>query len=450
MSRKAPNNKVDVVLGAQWGDEGKGKLVDMLSVDMDITARCAGGNNAGHTVLCNGIKYDFHLLPSGITHEKSKAVMGPGMVIHLPGLFSEIEANVKKGLVGWEQRLLISDRAHLVMDYHQALDAGYEANRAKGGGTAIGTTKKGIGPTYANKASRTGLRIADLVYNFDGFVDRFRAGAQVAMLNLPGLDIDIEAEINRYREYAKKIRPLVIDSVDWLTKRTRSDEKINILIEGANATMLDLDHGTYPYVTSSSCTIGGVCTGLGLPPCAVGNVYGVAKAYCTRVGSGPFPSELENELGEKMQKIGHEFGVTTGRPRRCGWIDLLQLKYADNINHFTSFAITKLDVLDTFEEVCAVTHYYDEETGEDIHYMPANIKQLAKCRPRIKKFKGWNSDTTQCTKWEDLPQLAKDYVNYLERELQVPIRWIGVGPARESIIERSAELTAKNVGKDFL
>jgi len=449
MSRRAPNNKVDVVLGAQWGDEGKGKLVDMLSVDMDVTARCAGGNNAGHTVLVDGIKYDFHLLPSGITNANSAAVMGPGMVIHLPGLFSEIEKNAAKGLKGWENRLFISDRAHLVMDYHQALDAGNEASKSAKG-TAIGTTKKGIGPTYANKASRTGLRVADLVYNFDGFCDRFRAGAQVAMLNLPGLDIDIDAEIAMYKMYAEKIRPFVIDSVEWLTERTRSKDKVKILVEGANATMLDLDHGTYPYVTSSSCSIGGVCTGLGLPPSAIGDVFGVAKAYCTRVGGGPFPTEQENDIGAAMQKIGHEYGVTTGRPRRCGWIDLLQLKYADKINHFTAFAITKLDVLDSFKEIKVCTAYTDCETGEEINYMPANIKKLAKCRPVLKTFKGWDQDTTQCKSWSDLPQLARDYVNYLERELSVPIRWIGVGPERESIIERSVELTAANVGADFL
>lgn len=445
MNRKSPNNKVSVVLGAQWGDEGKGKLVDLLACDMAVTCRCAGGNNAGHTVVVDGVKYAFHLLPSGITNPKSYALMGPGMVIHLPGLFSEIAHNEELGLSGWNERLLISDRAHLVMDYHQALDAGNEKSR---GGKAIGTTKKGIGPTYANKASRTGLRVADLVYNFPGFTERFRAGAQVAMLNLPGLDVDIDAEIEMYRQYADRIRPMVVDSVAWLTKRTRSDEKCNILVEGANATMLDIDHGTYPYVTSSSCTIGGVCTGLGLPPSAVGDVFGVAKAYCTRVGGGPFPSELDNEVGCQLQELGHEYGVTTGRRRRCGWIDLPQLKYADAINHFTALAITKLDVMDTFETVSACVGYEDA-AGNAIDYMPSSIKKLAEVKPKLKHFPGWKCDTTKCITWSDLPAAAQQYINYLEQELQVPIRWVGVGPARESIIVRSHEVTMKNVGKDL-
>lgn len=445
MDRKSPNNKVSVVLGAQWGDEGKGKLVDLLAVDMNVTCRCAGGNNAGHTVVVDGVKYAFHLLPSGITNPQSYALMGPGMVIHLPGLFGEIEHNEKLGLTGWNERLLISDRAHLVMDYHQALDAGNEAAK---GGKAIGTTKKGIGPTYANKASRTGLRVSDLVYNFEGFCDRFKAGAQVAMLNLPGLDVDINAEVQRYREFADKIRPMVVDSVSWLTKRTRSGEKCNILVEGANATMLDIDHGTYPYVTSSSCSIGGVCTGLGLPPCAVGDVFGVAKAYCTRVGGGPFPSELHDELGNKLQELGHEYGVTTGRRRRCGWIDLPQLKYADCINHFTAFAITKLDVMDTFEKVCACIGYVDRD-GNDIDYMPSSIKKLAEVRPKLREFPGWMCDTTKCKTWEDLPAAAQNFINFLEQELKVPIRWLGVGPARDSIIIRSRDVTFKNVGEEL-
>ncbi|CAG5112924.1 Oidioi.mRNA.OKI2018_I69.chr2.g7088.t1.cds [Oikopleura dioica] len=378
--------------------------------------------------------------------KKSKALMGPGMVIHLPGLFAEIESNVEKGLKGWEDRLLISDRAHLVMDYHQALDAGNETRKGK---EAIGTTKKGIGPTYANKASRTGVRVGDLVNNFEGFVDRFRAGAQVAMLNLPGLDIDIESEIARYKEYAEKIRPLVVDSVSWLTERTRSAEEINILVEGANATMLDLDHGTYPFVTSSSCSIGGVCTGLGLPPCAVGDVFGVAKAYCTRVGGGPFPTELENEIGEKLQKQGGEFGVTTGRPRRCGWLDLVQLDYADQINHFTALAITKLDVMDNFETVKVCVGYKNSGTGDKVTCMPGQIKQLSQVVPVYEEFPGWMSDTTKCETWESLPEKARTYINFLEKFLKIPIRWIGVGPARESIIFRSGEVSFANTGAEL-
>lgn len=449
MSRRSPNNLATVVLGAQWGDEGKGKLVDLLATEMDITARCAGGNNAGHTVIANGIKYDFHLLPSGITHENSMALMGPGMVIHLPGLFSEIEKNVAKGLKGWEKRLLISDRAHLVMDYHQALDAGIEDRRGK---SAIGTTKKGIGPTYANKASRTGIRVGDLIHNFDGkdgFIDRLKAGAQVAMLNLPGLDVDIDREVRLYKEYAERIRPMVVDSVNWLTKKTRSDKKCKILVEGANATMLDIDHGTYPFVTSSSCSIGGVCTGLGLPPCAIGDVYGVIKAYCTRVGGGPFPSEQLNEVGESLQKIGFEFGVTTGRPRRCGWLDLVQLRYSDHINHFTALAMTKLDVMDTFETVSVVTGYKNEAGQLIQDEYPGVISELAKVTPIFQSFPGWKSDTTKCKTWSDLPAAAQEYVNFCEDWLKIPIRWVGNGPNRESMILRSSEITAKNIGTEI-
>lgn len=447
MNRKPPNNKVSVVLGAQWGDEGKGKLVDLLATSMDVTCRCAGGNNAGHTVVVDGVKYAFHLLPSGITSKDNMALMGPGMVIHLPGLFEEIVHNESLGLTWWREKLLISDRAHLVMDYHQELDAGNEAQKAKRG-KAIGTTKKGIGPAYASKASRTGLRVGDLVYNFPGFCEKFKLGAEAAMQKLPELKIDFDAEIDRYRDFAEKIRPLVVDSVSWLTKRTRSAEKVNILVEGANATMLDIDHGTYPYVTSSSCSIGGVCTGLGLPPCAVGDVFGVAKAYCTRVGGGPFPSELENDIGSKLQEIGHEYGVTTGRRRRCGWIDLPQLRYADSINHFTAMAITKLDVMDTFETVCACVGYLDKE-GNEIDYMPASIRKLGEVTAKIQEFPGWMTDTTKCSQWDELPENAKNFINFIERELAVPIRWVGVGPARDSIITRSSQVTLNNTGKEL-
>ncbi|KAG8444536.1 hypothetical protein GDO86_009627 [Hymenochirus boettgeri] len=288
-------NKVTVVLGAQWGDEGKGKLVDLLAQDADIVCRCQGGNNAGHTVVVDSVEYDFHLLPSGIINPNAIAFIGNGVVIHLPGLFEEAEKNLKKGqgLVGWEKRLCISDRAHIVFDFHQAADGIQEQQRQEQAGKNLGTTKKGIGPVYSSKAARSGLRMCDLVSDFNEFALRFKMLAEQYTSMYPSLQIEIDGELKKLKEYADRVRPMVKDGVYFIYEALHGPPK-KILVEGANAALLDIDFGTYPFVTSSNCTVGGVCTGLGIPPQSIGEVYGVVKAYTTRVGIGAFPTEQNN------------------------------------------------------------------------------------------------------------------------------------------------------------
>lgn len=325
------NNPVTVVLGAQWGDEGKGKVVDMLAMTADIVCRCQGGNNAGHTVVVGDKEYDFHLLPSGIISPKCKSVIGNGVVIHLPGLFDEISKSETKGLTGWKDRLLISNRAHIVFDMHQQVDGLQEQEKGK---QSLGTTKRGIGPTYSSKATRNGLRIGDLLGDFQRFEERFRNLVSNFQRMFPTLEVDVESELKRYRGYAEQVRPLVTDTVTYLHEAIK--QKKSILVEGANAAMLDIDFGTYPYVTSSNCSIGGVCTGLGFPPKFIGSIYGVVKAYTTRVGDGPFPTEQLNEIGDTLQQRGVEIGVSTKRKRRCGWLDLAVLKHTNMINGYTA------------------------------------------------------------------------------------------------------------------
>uniref|UniRef100_A0A8C4L226 Adenylosuccinate synthetase n=1 Tax=Equus asinus asinus TaxID=83772 RepID=A0A8C4L226_EQUAS len=385
-------NRVTVVLGAQWGDEGKGKVVDLLAQDADI-----GGNNAGHTVVVDSVEYDFHLLPSGIINPNVTAFIGNGVVIHLPGLFEEAEKNVQKGkgLEGWEKRLIISDRAHIVFDFHQAADGIQEQQRQEQAGKNLGTTKKGIGPVYSSKAARSGLRMSN------GFLE--------------------------------SLKPRIhIDGVYFLYEALHGPPK-KILVEGANAALLDIDFGTYPFVTSSNCTVGGVCTGLGMPPQNVGEVYGVVKAYTTRVGIGAFPTEQDNEIGELLQMRGREFGVTTGRKRRCGWLDLVLLKYAHMINGFTALALTKLDILDVFTEIKVGIAY--KLFGDIIPHFPANQEVLNKVEVQYKTLPGWNTDTSNARTFKELPVNAQNYVRFIEDELQVPVKWIGVGKSRESMIQ---------------
>ncbi|KAL4679159.1 hypothetical protein H8959_008809 [Pygathrix nigripes] len=360
-------NRVTMVLGAQWGDEGKGKVVDLLAQDADIVCRCQGGNNAGHTVVVDSVEYDFHLLPSGIINPNVTAFIGNGVVIHLPGLFEEAEKNVQKGkgLEGWEKRLIISDRAHIVFDFHQAAD-------------------------------------------------------------------DIEGELQKLKGYMERIKPMVRDGVYFLYEALHGPPK-KILVEGANAALLDIDFGTYPFVTSSNCTVGGVCTGLGMPPQNVGEVYGVVKAYTTRVGIGAFPTEQENEIGELLQTRGREFGVTTGRKRRCGWLDLVLLKYAHMINGFTALALTKLDILDMFTEIKVGVAY--KLDGEIIPHIPANQEVLNKVEVQYKTLPGWKTDISNARAFKELPVNAQNYVCFVEDELQIPVKWIGVGKSRESMIQ---------------
>ncbi|KAG9481229.1 hypothetical protein GDO78_010455 [Eleutherodactylus coqui] len=417
---KIPNGspKADVNVGTVWCDSAtltcnttQYKLLDPIPSSFHINnknntillyAPNVGGNNAGHTVVVEGKEYDFHLFPSGIINPKATSFIGNGVVIHLPGLFEEAEKNEKKGLKDWEKRLIISDRAHIVCDFHQAVDGLQEVQRQAQDGKNIGTTKKGIGPTYSSKASRTGLRVCDLLSDFDEFSSRFKNLAHQYQSMFPNLEVDIEGQLKKLKMYAEKIRPMVRD-------------------------------GTYPFVTSSNCTVGGVCTGLGVPPQNIGEVYGVVKAYTTRVGIGAFPTEQINEIGNLLQTRGHEWGVTTGRKRRCGWLDLVILRYAHMINGFTALALTKLDILDSLDEIKVGVAY--RLNGKRIPYFPANQEILQKVEVEYEVMPGWKSDTTGARKWEDLPAKAQNYIRFVENHIGVPVKWVGVGKSRESMIE---------------
>lgn len=429
---------VNVVLGSQWGDEGKGKLVDLLVGHYDIVARCAGGNNAGHTIVVDGVKYDFHMLPSGLVNPNCQNLLGNGVVIHVPSFFQELETLEKKGLNDARSRLFVSSRAHLVFDFHQRTDKLRELELAgrSTDGKNIGTTGKGIGPTYSTKASRSGLRVHHLVNDNPGawefFVTKYMRLLETRQERYGHFDYDYESELARLKQYRETLKPFVVDSVVFIHNAIKANKKI--LVEGANALMLDIDFGTYPYVTSSSTGIGGVCTGLGIPPRTIDEVYGVVKAYTTRVGEGPFPTEQLNDEGDRLQSIGAEYGVTTGRKRRCGWLDLVVLKYSTLINGYTSLNITKLDVLDTFKEIPVGISY--SINGKKLDLFPEDLMTLGKVDVEYVTLPGWNEDITKITSFDELPQKAKDYLKYIEDFVGVPVEWVGTGPARESMLHK--------------
>ena len=425
----------DVVLGSQWGDEGKGKLVDILCEDIDVCARCQGGNNAGHTIVVGDIKYDFHMLPSGLVNPKCMNLLGSGVVMHVPSLFEELENLEKKGLQ-YRGSLFVSSRAHLVFDFHQRTDKLKEAELSTTK-KSIGTTGKGIGPAYSTKASRSGLRVHHLTSQEPGawedFKVRYRRLVESRYKRYGQFSYDAEEELARYEKYRELLRPFVVDSIDFMQEAIAAKKKI--LIEGANALMLDLDFGTYPYVTSSATGIGGVLTGLGIPPKSINNIYGVVKAYTTRVGGGPFPTEQLNADGETLQKIGAEYGVTTGRTRRCGWLDLVVLKYSTAINGYTHLNITKLDVLDTFKEIKVAVAY--RSNGKRLSYFPEDLHKLAKVEVEYETLPGWETDISKITSYDDLPEPAKKYLEFIEEFLQVPVKWVGVGPGREAMLVKN-------------
>lgn len=424
----------DVVLGSQWGDEGKGKLVDLLCDDIDVCARCQGGNNAGHTIVVGKVKYDFHMLPSGLVNPKCQNLVGSGVVIHVPSFFAELENLEAKGL-DCRDRLFVSSRAHLVFDFHQRTDKLKEAELSTNK-KSIGTTGKGIGPTYSTKASRSGIRVHHLVNPdpeaWEDFKTRYMRLVESRQKRYGEFEYDPKEELARFEKYREALRPFVVDSVNFMHEAIAANKKI--LVEGANALMLDIDFGTYPYVTSSSTGIGGVLTGLGIPPRTIRNVYGVVKAYTTRVGEGPFPTEQLNKVGETLQDVGAEYGVTTGRKRRCGWLDLVVLKYSNLINGYTSLNITKLDVLDKFKEIEVGVAY--KLNGKELPSFPEDLIDLAKVEVVYKKFPGWEQDITGIKKYDDLPENAKNYLKFIEDYLQVPIQWVGTGPARDSMLEK--------------
>uniref|UniRef100_A0A674MW13 Adenylosuccinate synthetase n=1 Tax=Takifugu rubripes TaxID=31033 RepID=A0A674MW13_TAKRU len=411
-------NKVTVVLGAQWGDEGKGKVVDLLAMDADIVCRCQGGNNAGHTVVVDSVEYDFHLLPSGVLNKKATSFIGNGVVIHLPGLFEEAEKNLQKGkgLQGWEERLKISDRAHIGLQHKWE-----KVNPLSS-----------LSFNSSLYTARNGLRVCDLVGDITVFEDKFRLLAEHFQRMYQNLNINIENELEQLKGFAERLRPLVTDGVYFMHKALNGPSK-KILVEGANAALLDIDFGTYPFVTSSNCTVGGVCTGLGVPPSHVGRVYGVVKAYTTRVGVGAFPTELNNETGDLLQSRGREFGVTTGRRRRCGWLDLILVRYAHMVNGFSAIALTKLDILDTLPEIKVGVAY--KVNGKPLPSFPANMDVLTRVTVEYETLPGWCCSTEAVRSFEELPPQAQSYIRFIEDFLQVPVKWVGVGKSRESMIK---------------
>ncbi len=422
--------KAVVVVGAQWGDEGKGKVVDYLASSFDYTARCQGGHNAGHTVLWNGKRFILQLVPSGILRTDKKAVIGPGVVFDPHAFLAEIDALAKAG-VDVTGRLFISNRAHLIFPYHRQLDQAAEAARADG---KIGTTSRGIGPAYEDKMSRRGLRVADLM-DIESFrqkleaVIREKSAISEAAYAQP---LESAGVVESYLSMAERIRGFVADTAEVLWRA--ADEGRSLLFEGAQGTMLDIDHGTYPYVTSSSATSGGACTGLGIPPTLITDVAGVTKAYTTRVGNGPFPTEMPELDAGEVRKLGVEFGAVTGRPRRCGWLDLVMLRYAVRVNGINSLIVTKLDVFDTQREIQVAVGY--RYKGSPLNEVPAEAEVLAQVKPEYRTLPGWCSRTSGVDHPEALPQAARDYLHFVSDQLGVEIGMISTGPEREATIIR--------------
>jgi adenylosuccinate synthase len=418
-----------VVVGTQWGDEGKGKLTDLLAGDMDVVVRYQGGHNAGHRIVVEGEAFALQLVPSGILYPHITPVIGNGVVVDPAVLLEELDALEAKGID--TARLVVSGNAHLIMPYHQELDRVTERYLGK---NALGTTRRGIGPAYADKATRVGLRVQDLL---DAKI--FRQKLDVALkeknavlsrvYNRLPLDADEIAE--RYLgQYAPRVAPMVGDSVGLIHEAL--DVGRNILMEGAQATFLDLDHGTYPFVTSSNPVAGGACTGTGLGPRDISRVIGIAKAYVTRVGAGPFPTELADDTGELLVERGHEFGTNTGRRRRCGWFDAVMLRQAVRLNSMTEVALTKLDVLDTFETVKVCVAY--EAGGRRYEHPPYHQSVLHQVTPVFEELPGWRSDLTGATTLAEMPAAARRYVDFLAEQIGVPVRIVGVGPGREQFV----------------
>jgi len=419
--------KVDVLLGLQWGDEGKGKIVDVLTPQYDIIARFQGGPNAGHTLEFEGVKHVLHTIPSGIFHGNVINLIGNGVVID-PVVFQKELEKLAPFNINVKERLILSKKAHLILPSHRLLDAASETSKGK---NKIGSTLKGIGPTYMDKTGRNGLRVGDIFLpNFKEKYDTLVEKHVNMLKHYEGFEYDLAELEGPWMEGIEILRGLIaVDSEQYLDKALKAGKRI--LAEGAQGTMLDIDFGTYPYVTSSNTVTAGTCTGLGIAPSKIGDVIGIFKAYCTRVGSGPFPTELLEETGEKIRQEGREFGSTTGRPRRCGWIDLPAMKYAIMINGVTELAMMKADVLDKFETIRACTKY--RVNGEEIDYMPYDIDNVT-IEPVWEDIPGWNQDLTGLTSFSDAPQALKDYVTYLERHLEVPVTTVSVGPDRKQTL----------------
>ncbi|WP_394896424.1 adenylosuccinate synthase [Clostridium paraputrificum] len=416
-----------IVLGAQWGDEGKGKMTDYLAEEADVVVRFQGGNNAGHTVEVGDRQYKLHLIPSGILYDNKLNVIGNGVVVDPKALFEEIGYLEKEGVKVTPEKLIISDRAHLIMPYHRVLDVLKEKARGK---NDIGTTGKGIGPCYTDKFERCGIRVCDLLHE-DVFEEKLREN--IKMKNeyitkvLGGEALDVEEILAQYKQYAEKIRPFVKDTSVKVYDSIKEDK--TVLFEGAQGMLLDIDHGTYPYVTSSNTTAGGVSNGIGVGPNMITNAVGITKAYTTRVGKGPFPTELENETGEWIRTKGHEYGVTTGRSRRCGWLDLVIVKSAVRVSGLTSLAVTKIDTLAGLDKLKVCVGY--KFNGEIIDYFPASLEDLAKCEPVYEEFDGWDDSVADARSYDEIPENAKKYLERISEFTGTRISIVSVGPKRD-------------------
>lgn len=422
--------KIDVILGLQWGDEGKGKIVDYLANKYDIVARFQGGPNAGHTLIFDNKKFVLHTIPSGIFRPNLINLIGNGVVLD-PITFEKEINNLTKNHIEFENRLLVSRKAHLILPTHRLLDAVSEAAKGK---DKIGSTLKGIGPTYMDKTGRNGIRVGDI--ESPEFIEKYNAlkNKHLALASIyPSVEFDLEAEEKKWFKSLNCLKSLqLVDAEYYINDALENGKKV--LAEGAQGSMLDIDFGTYPYVTSSNTLTSGVCSGLGVAPGKIGEVIGITKAYCTRVGSGPFPSELENETGEKLRKEGFEFGSTTGRSRRCGWIDLVQLKYAIMINGVTQIVLTKIDVLNSFNEIGVCTSY--TINGKETNTIPFDIN-TTKIEPVITNFPGWNTTLEESMTFSQLPKNVQTFVQYLEKQLNTKISIISTSPDRNSLIFKS-------------
>ncbi|MDX1828030.1 MAG: adenylosuccinate synthase [Lutibacter sp.] len=421
---------VNLLLGLQWGDEGKGKIVDVLTANYDLIARFQGGPNAGHTLMFDGHKHVLHTIPSGIFHKKAKNIVGNGVVID-PVIFKKEIEDLAKFNLDIPSKLFISRKAHLILPTHRLLDAVSEASKGK---AKIGSTLKGIGPTYMDKTGRNGMRVGDL--ELSDWKEKYKALAAKHLKMLDFFDVDVQFDLEELEtEFYEAIKVLktipFIDSEEFINSALKNNQ--SILAEGAQGSLLDIDFGTYPFVTSSNTTAAGACTGLGVAPGKIGEVFGIFKAYTTRVGSGPFPTELFDEDGAKMAKVGNEFGATTGRPRRCGWLDLVALKYAVQINGATQLMMMKADVLSGFDKIKACTSY--NYKGKEITHLPYNI-EAHNVTPIFTEFECWNEDLTSITDFDTLPIQLKSYIKFIENFVEVPVKIVSVGPDRKQTIMR--------------
>ncbi len=420
------------VLGGQWGDEGKGKLIDILSEEYDIIARATGGANAGHTIYVpdkndssKTTKFIFHLIPSGMLHEEKICVIGNGVVLHLPTFFEEIKT-LEENHVKTKGRILVSDRAHLLFEYHKIIDGIQEEMK---GDKKVGTTKRGIGPAYTDKVRRNGIRVHELM-DFENFKKRYLENLEILRKMYGNFDYDSENELKALKEMAEKLRPMVKDTAYFLNKNLKENK--NILVEGANGALLDIDHGTYPFVTSSNATSGGIISGTGIGPMNFKNIIGIMKAYVTRVGAGPFPTELKDNLGDKIREKGGEYGSTTGRPRRCGWFDCVVSKYSVMINGLSSINLTKLDVLTGLSELKIAISY--KHKGKTLETFPSSLEILENVEVDYLTLPGWTEDLSKCKTFKDLPKNAQKYVEKIEELIGCKISSIGVGAKRNEMI----------------